>query len=152
MDTQKIIARAGQIVADNTVKNKIYNGEWCVISLIDLDGYPTSSVITPAKSDGIKHIWFCPDTRGNKIKCIERLAGVSVCFGHSGGTGDYNISLVGDIEVLSDIEIKTEMLYTPLGEMYPDGAADPNFVVLKFTAKRYNIFFGDTGEGIHGEI
>jgi hypothetical protein len=51
---QEIIIKAGKIVQKNTGM-----GTYCVLALIDLDGYPTASTITASKADGIKRGKLC---------------------------------------------------------------------------------------------
>jgi|GEM_PF-4200206 len=45
-----------EIVASKTVKNLVYNNEFCVLLLIDDIDYPYSSTITPTKAEGIKKL------------------------------------------------------------------------------------------------
>lgn len=45
---QEIIKRAGEIIQKNTGEDT-----YCVLALIDLDGYPAASTITASKADGI---------------------------------------------------------------------------------------------------
>ena len=62
---EEIIARAGEIVQKNTGENS-----YCVLALMDLDGYPTASTITASKANGIKWLTFCTglgSTRTNRI-------------------------------------------------------------------------------------
>ncbi len=132
--SQDIIRRAAEVVAKNTVQGEAYRGENCVLALIDLEGYPTASVLTPAKADGIKTLWFCTGINSDKVKRIEKCGRASVCFGAS----DYNVSLVGEIEAVTDVAVKKEMWYRGLENHY-SGAEDPNFCVLRFTTKRYNL-------------
>jgi general stress protein 26 len=131
---EEVIARAGEIIAKNTVNGIDYQGQHCVLSLIDLEGYPTSSVITAAKSDGIKRLTFCTGLGGGKAKRIAACSRASVCF----SSAEYNISLVGEIEIATDAETKNDMWYTGL-ESHFSGPDDPNLCVLKFTTKRYNL-------------
>ncbi len=132
---QDIINRAAEVVANNTVQGGAYRGQNCVLALIDLEGYPTASVLTPAKADGIKTLWFCTGLSGDKAKRIAKCNRASVCFGAT----DYNISLVGEIEIITDAVVKQEMWYKGLESNFSGGADDPNFCILKFTTKRYNL-------------
>lgn len=128
--SQEVIARAGEIIAAN-IASEMPN---CVISLIDLDGHPVSSVISPAKAEGIKWITFCTGLGNNKATRIGKCDRACVCF----GTAEYNIPLVGTVEIITDPDVKRENWYTGL-EQHFSGPDDPNYCVLKFTAKRYNL-------------
>lgn len=131
---QKIIARAGEIIAQSTVNGGSYQGQACILALIDLEGFPTASVITASKADGINWITFCTGLGSDKAKRIEKCGRASVCF----GSPDYGITLVGEIEVLTDPETKREMWYEGMGDHFT-GPDDPHYCVLKFTTKRYNL-------------
>jgi hypothetical protein len=51
---QKIIAKLAEIVEKNSIQEGVFRGQICTLSLIDEEGFPTSSIITPSKSDGLK--------------------------------------------------------------------------------------------------
>ena len=126
---KEIIKKAGEIVENNT-------GEltYCVLALIDLDGYPTASTITASKAEGIKWITFCTGLGGTRTNRISKNNRASVCL----NSDDYNITLVGTIDILTDLEIKKEMWYEGLANHF-SGPEDPNFCVLRFNTERYNL-------------
>ena len=132
----EIIARAEKILADRAVKEQGY----CVLALIDIDGYPTATTISPSKIDGIKRISFCTGKGSNWVKRISKCNRASVCF--NSGSEQYNITLVGDIEVSTDIEVKKEMWYEGMG-YYFNGPEDPDFCVLKFVTRRYSLMLNE---------
>ena len=130
-----LIKKAGEIIPHQN----------CALALFDLQDYPTASTITVAKNDGIKWITMCTGLCSNKVQRIKKNNKASLCFGSE---QLYNITLVGTIEILTDPDIKKEMWYEGL-EHHFNGAEDPNYCVLKFTTKRYNLFVDmqeDTGE------
>jgi general stress protein 26 len=129
---QEVITRAGEIIADKTGGG---NEGHCVLALIDKDGYPTASTISVSKADGIRWLTLCTGLDSNKPDRINKCGRASVCF----STAEYNITLVGTIEILTDVEIKKEMWYPGL-EMHFSGADDPNYCVLRFKTERYNLF------------
>jgi len=143
---QEIIKKAAEIIAANTVKNKTFNNEICYLSLIDEDGYPTTSVITPAKSDELKTVWLCTMLDSNHARRIANCSRASVSF----TSAEYCVNLVGDIEVITDAAVKQEMWYDRLAYHFPCGETDPNYCVLKFTTKRYKLFID--GEDVAGRI
>ena len=132
---QESITRAGQIVAANTVKNAVYKGEVCNLSLIDEDGYPTTSVLTPAASEGIKWLTLCTSLDGNAVRRIKKCNRASISFTSS----EYCVNLVGEVEIITNADVKREMWYDGLINHYTS-ADDPNYCVLKFTTKRYKLF------------
>lgn len=133
---KEIIERAGEIIRQNTAHNSPEGFEpYCVLALIDADGYPTASTLTAAKADGINWIAFCTGMQSNKAKRIRSCNRASVCFNTGGG---YNISLVGTIEIVTDVAIKQEMWYEGLKNHF-SGSDDPNYCVLRFHTDRYNL-------------
>ena len=125
---QNLIEKATEIVS---VKNMD-----CVLALINSAGYPTVSAITMARNDGIKWIAFCTRTQSNKVERIKECNKASVCVYSVFPL--YNISLVGRIEIRTDIEIKKKMWYEEC-RYHWDGPDDKDLCVLKFTTERYNL-------------
>ena len=130
--SQEVIDRAAEIIAEKAARG---NEGHCVLALIDKEGYPTASTISLSKADGIRDLTFCIELGSNKAHRIGDCNRASVCF----SSAEYNITLVGTIEILTDPEIKKEMWYDGL-ENHFTGADDPGYCVLRFKTKRYNLF------------
>ena len=126
---EEIIARAGEIVQKNTGENS-----YCVLALVDLDGYPTASTITASKANCIKWLTFCTGLGSIRTNRIDKCNRASVCF----NAEDYNITLVGTMEIVTDLDIKKEMWYEGLTNHF-SGPEDPNYCVLRFNTQRYNL-------------
>lgn len=133
---EEIITRAEEILSNRATKEQGY----CVLALIDTDGYPTAATISPSKIDGIRNITFCTGINSNWAKRIEKCNRASVCF--NSGSEQYNITLVGTIEVLTDLAVKRDMWYEGMG-YYFKGPEDPDFCVLQFTTQRYSLMLNE---------
>ncbi|MCL2353158.1 MAG: pyridoxamine 5'-phosphate oxidase family protein [Defluviitaleaceae bacterium] len=134
--SQDFIVKASEIIKANTAHGENGFG-FCTISLIDEDGFPTATVATPAKSDGIKWMTFGAMLDGNKAKRVVKNNRASISF----ATMEYGINLVGEVEILTDKAIKDEMWYDGLSAHFETGKpCDHNYCVLKFTTKRYKLF------------
>jgi len=144
-DTQ-LKQQAIHIVANHTVKNAEYKGEICVMTVIDAKGYPQSSVITPAKSDGLQTLWFCSNLDSAKVAFLKQNNRTNVCFSST----EYSISLVGEVEILTDAQTKKDMWYKGVEDYYQNGVTDPLYCVLKFTAQNYDFFI--EGKRVRGTI
>jgi general stress protein 26 len=131
---KELIGKAGEII-----KGIISKGGFCSLALINLEGYPTVSTITPAKADGINWITFDTGLGSNKANRINKCDRASVCFNSSDPL--YNITLVGTIEILTDEKTKKENWYKGMEDHFK-GPEDPGYCVLKFKTERYN-FFGE---------
>ncbi len=129
--TNEIINKAGEIVAKKTGGG---NEGYCILSLLDENGFPTASTISASKADGINWITFCTGIGSNKAMRIKSCNRASVCF----SSIDHNITLVGTIEILTDLETKKEMWYNGLNNHF-SGPEDPNYCVLRFKTERYNL-------------
>lgn len=130
---QEVIKRA-----EETIQKRVGHGTYCTMALIDLNGYPTASTITASKADGIKWVSFCTGIGANKPNRIRKCNLASICF----NADDYNITLDGKIDIVTDPEVKKEMWYEGLANHF-NGPDDPNYCVLLFKTERYNIFFID---------
>lgn len=140
---REIIAHAEKILKNRAVKEQGY----CVLALMDLDGYPTAATISPSKIEGIRRISFCTGTESNWAKRIQNCSRASVCF----NSPEYNITLVGEIQVLTDPEIKKEMWYGGMG-YYFKGPEDPDYCVLQFVTKRYSLMLNEENGSARGEL
>lgn len=136
--SKAIIAKSGEIIRQNTAYASSPGSAepYCVLALIDEDGYPTASTITASKAEGINWLTFCTGLTSNKAKRIASCNRASVCF-NSGGK--YNISLVGAIEIVTDPAVKREMWYSGL-ENHFSGPEDAGYCVLRFQTRRYNLW------------
>ena len=144
---QKIIQKAADVIQEKTG----YIGDgmegYCTLAVIDEDGYPSASTLSISKAEGIKWITFLSGLKSNKASRINKCNRGSVCISFP----SYNITLVGTLEVQTDTDIKKEMWQEPLGNMY-SGPDDPEYCVIRFTTKRYNLFFADDGSMAEGAL
>jgi general stress protein 26 len=138
---RKIVAKAEAIISAKRLD--------CVLALIELDGFPTASTITVSKNDGIKWLTFCTGYGGSKTNRIEKCNRASVCFFSNDPL--YNITLVGKIEVIMDLQVKKEMWYDGLTNHFK-GPEDPNYCVLKFTTERYKLMIGGEETSTNGKM
>lgn len=145
---EKIIARAEEILANRT---RFGQGclECCVLAQIDADGYPTAATISPSKIDGISSATFCTGTGSNWVKRIEKCNRASVCFNSE--EEQYNITLIGTIEVRTDLGTKKEMWFDGMG-YYFSGPEDPGFCVLIFKTQRYSLMLNEAEGTIRGAL
>ena len=146
-----IIAKASEIVKSKTAAENM--GAGVALTLIDSEGYPTTSCISISKANGIREVLFGIGLSSNKGKRAKECARASVCLfddDYEGGKY-YNITLVGDVEIVTDPTVKKEAWYEGLAEHFENGVNDPNYAVLRFTTKRYNLWV-DMGEEEEGRF
>jgi len=151
--SKKAITKAEEIIRSKTAE--VDMGSGVTLSLLDHEGYPTTSTLSISKADGIRQITFAAQLDSNKAKRAKENSRASICiFDDDYENGAYyNITLVGDIEVATDIETKKATWYEALEEYYPNGGVeDPNYCVLKFTTKRYNLWVDVEEEETRGSF
>ena len=143
--SKEIMAKAIEIIKSKTAAENM--GAGVALTLMDADGYPTTSCVSISKADGIREILFGIILSCNKGKRAKECSRASVCVfddDYAGGSY-YNITLVGDVDILTDPEAKKDAWYDALEEHFEQGADDPEFAVLRFTTKRYNLWFSTDG-------
>ena len=65
------------------------------------------------------------------VKFFKRNSRASVCYLEGGN----NITLTGDIEILTTRELKEQLWRDWFINHYPGGITDPNYCILEFTTK-----------------
>ena len=150
--SQDIIKKAEEIVHSKTAA--VNMGVGVTLYLLDHEGYPTTSSLSISQADGLRHIYFGVGLSSNKAKRAMACSRASVCIFDDDFENDayYNITLVGDVDIITDPAVKKEMWYEGLEEHFPDnGVEDPDFCVLRFTTKRYNLWI-DFAEYVTGSF
>ena len=137
-----LLIKAEEIVNGSTMHTVGESGlgaDW-VMALIDEEGYPSASMITASRAEGFKWIAFCTGLGWNKASRAEKDPRTCVyLFDKESFTG---ISLIGRIEVVTDLEMKNRMWYDALGDAF-QGPEDGKLCVLMFQPERYNIFINN---------
>ncbi|MCL2621248.1 MAG: pyridoxamine 5'-phosphate oxidase family protein [Defluviitaleaceae bacterium] len=128
---EKVIARA------NDVANK-HKGNYATIALMLENGYPTASTITITNADGIKALYFAGDINQNKARRATANNRASICI----SSADYNITLVGTVEVITDPKIKAEN-WLDAWSQYWTNSDHPDFCAFRFKTETFNICFMD---------
>ena len=144
---QKIITRASELI--NSKTDYIGDGMegHVVLSLLDEKGYPTSAAITLSKADGINWLSFLTGMDSNKVRRINKSDKACVCL----ATSEYNITLVGTIEIVTDPVVKEELWQDTFSKYY-GSPKDPAQCALRFRTERYSIFFADDGSNAVGNL
>ena len=127
-----IFAKANHVIRSRDV---------AYFGVIDENGFPSVSTVSPAKPESIFEVFFTTNADGNKAKRLQRNNRASLCFQVEGD----NITLVGEGEILTDQETKSRYWLDWFINHYPGGVDDPNYVVIRLTTKRVSLWV--TGEG-----
>jgi len=106
------------------------------LGVIDKSGYPVVMVMSLINPETISEIFLSSTISSNKVKSLQANNKASVCY----STKDYNITLVGEVEILTDQATKSKCWQNWFIEVYPGGETDPDYCIIKFTAKRASLY------------
>ncbi len=102
------------------------------------DGFPNIKAMLKVENEGLKEIWFSTNTSSKRVAQIIRNPKACVYF------VDFEkwqgLMLVGNIEILQDIESKKRLWHEGDEKYYPLGVSDPDYSVLRFTAQWGNYY------------
>ncbi|MDL2287124.1 pyridoxamine 5'-phosphate oxidase family protein [Eubacteriales bacterium OttesenSCG-928-G02] len=120
--------------------------DW-TMALTDEQGYPCASMISASRADGFNWVSFCTGINANKPNRIRKDPRACIYLFESKSFS--GISLIGKIEILTDLKTKKQMWYDELAEHF-SGPEDEGLCVLMFKPERYNIFLDY--QNISGEV
>jgi len=146
---QEAIKRANELI--NSMAEYKMGGMdgYAALSLIDENGYPSTTTFCITKADGINWLTFNTATDRPYAKRISKNNKACVCINSSA----YTINLVGTAEALTDMETKKEN-WLPFfdGSPHWTGVDDPTLLILRFKTERYTITFADDGSYAAGNL
>ena len=105
------------------------------ISSVDENGYPnTKAMLPPRKREGIREFYFTTNTSSMRVAQYRRCPKACVYFCDK--RFFRGVMLTGEMEVSEDSRHK-EMIWQEGDTLYyPGGVTDPDYCVLKFTARQ----------------
>jgi general stress protein 26 len=102
------------------------------------DGYPNIKAMFKMENEDLKTIWFSTNTSSKRVTQLKRNPRACVYFVDPDQTK--GLMLVGNAEVLQDIESKKRLWREGFERYYPSGVTDPDYSVLRFTASWGNYY------------
>ena len=111
------------------------------VAVVGDDGYPNCATRSVRNADGIYSCYFTTGTGSRMADAIEHNGKGSVCF-RDGGS---NVTLIGDLEVVTDKKIKSEVWVDWFIDHYAGGPDDPMYFVAKFVTCSVSLWID--GEG-----
>lgn len=106
------------------------------ICSIDEENYPNvKAMLRPRKRKGIKEFYFSTNISSMRVKQYKNNPNASIYFYHKGLIKYVGIMLKGKMEVLTDQDTKNMIWEKGDTIFYKKGVTDPDYCVLKFTAK-----------------
>jgi len=102
----------------------------------DVQGNPQIKAMIKTKNEGLNVFWFCSNTSSKRASQIKNDGNTCLYFfdGHEG------VMLRGWGELSYDDEMRKAFWQDGMYIYYPLGPLDPDFVLIKFTAKSGNYY------------
>lgn len=110
--------------------------EVVVITSVNEEGYPRPVPMSKIKSEGYSVVWMATGTDSLKTKDFRLNPKAGLCYSENGNS----VALTGEVEVITDAEIKKELWQEWFIAHFPLGPADPNYVLLKFKGQKATIW------------
>jgi general stress protein 26 len=102
------------------------------------NGYPNIKAMIKMENEDLNRIWFSTNTSSRRIDQLTRNPKACVYF------VDFDqwmgLMLVGDVEVLQDMDSRKRLWREGYEKYYPLGVTDPDYSVLRFTAQWGNYY------------
>ena len=121
-------------MSKETIEKMIDNVTVSIISSIDEAGFPTTkAMLPPRKREGISTFYFTTNTSSMRVK--QYSSNNKSCVYFFDKRFFRGVMFLGTMDILTDQKTK-EMIWREGDTMYyPLGVTDPDYCVLKFTAK-----------------
>jgi len=119
---------------EQTIGNLIDKQEVSFIASVDAKGFPNmKAMLPPRKRNGLREFWFTTNTSSMRTAQYRSDPKAAVYFMDK--RFFRGVQLIGTMEVLEDAATK-EMIWQEGDTVYyPGGVTDPDYCVLKFTAR-----------------
>lgn len=123
-------------INDEKIEKFISKQNIAFIGSIDNEGFPNvKAMLKPRKREGIKVFYFSTNTSSMRVNQYSSNNKSCIYFYHKGVIHYRGIMLKGKMEVLEDEKIKQELWKAGDSMFYKKGVTDPDYCVLKFTAR-----------------
>ena len=120
---------------EQTIGNLIDRQGVAFIASVDESGFPNmKAMLPPRKREGICEFWFTTNTSSARVAQYRKNPRAAIYFYDK--RFFRGVQLVGTMTVLTDADTKEEIWREGDTQYYAGGMTDPDYCVLKFTAKQ----------------
>jgi general stress protein 26 len=102
------------------------------------EGYPNIKAMIKMENEGLNRIWLSTNTSSKRVSQLVRDSKACIYFVDLEQW--MGLMLVGDVEVLQDMESRQRLWREGFEKYYPLGVTDPDYCVLCFTAQWGNYY------------
>ena len=110
----------------------------CLLGTNGEDGHPNIKAMMNLKHEGLKKIWFSTNTSSKRVGQLRKDN--RACVYYVDEDNFQGLMLVGTIEILQDLESRKMLWFGDAEKYYPQGVEDPDYSVLRFTARQGNYY------------
>ena len=121
--------------ASNTVGNLIDKQSTAFISSVDQEGFPnTKAMLAPRLREGLHTFYLTTNT--SSMRVAQYRENPKACLYFCDRRYFRGVMLIGTVEVLEDDASKALIWQEGDTLYYPQGVTDPDYCVLRFTARK----------------
>jgi general stress protein 26 len=112
----------------------------CLVGTNGDNGFPNIKAMFSLKHEGLRQVWFSTNTSSKRVR--QLMKDNRACIYYMDDKNFKGLMLTGTMEILQDLKSR-KMLWSEGNEKYyPLGMTDPDYSVLRFTAKTGNYYHG----------
>jgi general stress protein 26 len=111
-----------------------------IVVTIDAGGYPDARAMMKVEAEDLEVLWFTTNTSSEKVTHLD--ANPKTCVYFVDLQRWEGLTLLGTAEVLRDPSTRGRFWRDGLERYYPGGADDPDYSVVRFTARRAKYYHG----------
>lgn len=131
--------------AKQTIGNLIEKRGVSFVGSVDSDGFPNmKAMMAPRKREGIREFWFTTNT--SSMRVAQYRSNPNACIYFYDGRFFRGVMLKGTMEILEDSDSKEMIWRDGDTRYYAEGVTDPDYCVLKFTARSGRYYSGSGSE------
>jgi general stress protein 26 len=118
-----------------TIGNLIDKQGVAFIASVDGDGFPNmKAMLPPRKREGVREFFFTTNTSSRRVAQYRQNPHAAIYFYDK--RFFRGVQLIGVMEVLTDAQTKESIWRDGDTQYYAGGVTDPDYCVLKFTARK----------------
>jgi general stress protein 26 len=120
--------------ARQTIESLRNESGTAVLACVDAEGYPVMRAMLVLEHESLRTQYFSTNTSSGKVRAFLDNPKASVYY--CAPDNYRGVLFVGDVEVCGDQPTRDFLWREGFERYYPKGVTDPDYSVLKFTAKR----------------
>ncbi len=129
----QVTKEGGDLDAIQTAIDLVKSSKVAFLGSNGADGYPNIKAMLELATNGLETMYFSSNTSSRRVADLR--ANPKACLYYVDTDHFIGLMLVGEIEIVSEQATKDRLWRTGFERYYPLGKTDPDYSILKFTAK-----------------